>query len=148
LEETEPDDAEYAAKVKALQQRVEHHVKEEEGEMFPNAEKLLGERNSSPSVRKSRRSKKNSGRSEGKGHGHPSSVKNPNIRKAKPRVKMSIIEKSIDINVPEHTAYNQWTQFEDFSKFMEGVIEVRQWTTNTSTGARKSAVLKRVLRRR
>ena len=43
LEETEPEDAEYAAKVKALKQRVEHHVKEEEGEMFPDAEKLLGD---------------------------------------------------------------------------------------------------------
>jgi uncharacterized membrane protein len=39
---------------------------------------------------------------------------------------MSTIEKSIDINVPAHTAYNQWTQFEDFPKFMEGVLEVRQ----------------------
>jgi uncharacterized membrane protein len=28
--------------------------------------------------------------------------------------------------VPVHTAYNQWTQFEDFPKFMEGVEEVRQ----------------------
>jgi hypothetical protein len=43
LEETEPEDAEYGAKVKALQQRVEHHVKEEEGEMFADAEKFLGE---------------------------------------------------------------------------------------------------------
>jgi len=39
---------------------------------------------------------------------------------------MSSIEKSIDVNVPIHTAYNQWTQFESFPQFMEGVEEVRQ----------------------
>lgn len=36
------------------------------------------------------------------------------------------IEKSINVNVPVHTAYNQWTQFEEFPKFMEGVKEVMQ----------------------
>ncbi len=36
------------------------------------------------------------------------------------------IEKSIDVDVPVHTAYNQWTQFETFPHFMEGVVEVRQ----------------------
>ncbi|MBW3609283.1 MAG: SRPBCC family protein [Actinobacteria bacterium] len=39
---------------------------------------------------------------------------------------MSTIEKSIEVNVPVSTAYNQWTQFEDFPQFMEGVDEVRQ----------------------
>src|ERR671915_1726228 len=39
---------------------------------------------------------------------------------------MSTIEKSIDVEVPVHTAYNQWTQFEEFPQFMEGVDEVRQ----------------------
>lgn len=39
---------------------------------------------------------------------------------------MSKIEQSIDVNVPVRTAYNQWTQFEEFPKFMEGVTEVRQ----------------------
>ncbi len=39
---------------------------------------------------------------------------------------MSTIEKSIEVNVPVRTAYNQWTQFEEFPKFMEGVEEVRQ----------------------
>jgi uncharacterized membrane protein len=36
------------------------------------------------------------------------------------------IQKSIDVNVPVRTAYNQWTQFEEFPRFMEGVEEVRQ----------------------
>jgi uncharacterized membrane protein len=36
------------------------------------------------------------------------------------------VEKSITVNVPVSTAYNQWTQFEDFPKFMGGVQEVKQ----------------------
>ena len=39
---------------------------------------------------------------------------------------MSTIEQSIDVNAPVSTTYNQWTQFEDFPHFMEGVREVRQ----------------------
>lgn len=36
------------------------------------------------------------------------------------------IEQEIEVNVPVRTAYNQWTQFEEFPKFMEGVDEVKQ----------------------
>jgi uncharacterized membrane protein len=36
------------------------------------------------------------------------------------------IESSIKVHVPVRTAYNQWTQFEEFPRFMEGVKEVRQ----------------------
>src|SRR5256886_15559277 len=39
---------------------------------------------------------------------------------------MSKVEKSIEVNVPLSTAYNQWTQFEEFPRFMEGIEEVRQ----------------------
>jgi len=39
---------------------------------------------------------------------------------------MSNIEQSVDVNVPVSTAYNQWTQFEEFPRFMEGVEEIRQ----------------------
>jgi len=38
----------------------------------------------------------------------------------------STVEESIEVNVPVSTAYNQWTQFEDFPKFMKGVTEVHQ----------------------
>jgi len=40
--------------------------------------------------------------------------------------RMSTVTESIDVNVPLSTAYNQWTQFEDFPRFMAGVLEVRQ----------------------
>ena len=39
---------------------------------------------------------------------------------------MSTVEESIDVGVPVRTAYNQWTQFEEFPRFMEGVEEIRQ----------------------
>jgi uncharacterized membrane protein len=39
---------------------------------------------------------------------------------------MAQIEKSIEVNVPVRTAYNQWTQFESFPEFMEGVESVTQ----------------------
>lgn len=39
---------------------------------------------------------------------------------------MSVIEKSIDLNVAVRTAYNQWTQFEEFPRFMEGIEQVKQ----------------------
>jgi uncharacterized membrane protein len=39
---------------------------------------------------------------------------------------MTTIEKTIEVDVPIRTAYNQWTQFEEFPRFMEGVKEVHQ----------------------
>jgi uncharacterized membrane protein len=38
----------------------------------------------------------------------------------------SSVQESIELNVPLSTAYNQWTQFEEFPKFMESVQEVKQ----------------------
>ena len=39
---------------------------------------------------------------------------------------MERIEKTIEVHVPVHVAYNQWTQFEEFPEFMEGIREVHQ----------------------
>jgi uncharacterized membrane protein len=39
---------------------------------------------------------------------------------------MTTIITLIDVNVPVRTAYNQWMQFEDFPRFMDGVKEVHQ----------------------
>jgi uncharacterized membrane protein len=50
---------------------------------------------------------------------------------------LSTITESVDVQVPVSTAYNQWTQFETFPAFMEGVEDVHQvdnthmhWVTN------------------
>jgi uncharacterized membrane protein len=34
---------------------------------------------------------------------------------------VSNIEQSIDVSVPVRSVYDQWTQFEEFPRFMEGV---------------------------
>ena len=36
------------------------------------------------------------------------------------------VEKSIQVDAPVRAVYNQWTQFEEFPQFMEGVSEIRQ----------------------
>ena len=52
---------------------------------------------------------------------------------------MSQIIESIDVDVPVRVAYDQWTQFESFPKFMEGIERVVQlddktleWTANVA----------------
>lgn len=57
---------------------------------------------------------------------------------------MARVKKSVEVDVPVSTAYNQWTQFEEFPSFMEGVKAVTQlddrrlrWTANVA-GREKS----------
>jgi uncharacterized membrane protein len=44
---------------------------------------------------------------------------------------VSDIIETVDVNVPVRTAYDQWTQFESFPTFMEGVKHVRQLDDRT-----------------
>jgi uncharacterized membrane protein len=44
---------------------------------------------------------------------------------------MSEIIETVDVNVPVRTAYDQWTQFESFPMFMEGVEKVEQLDDTT-----------------
>jgi uncharacterized membrane protein len=39
---------------------------------------------------------------------------------------MAYVERSIVVEKPVRTVYNQWTQFEEFPRFMQGIEEVRQ----------------------
>ena len=39
---------------------------------------------------------------------------------------MTTVERSIDVEAPVRTVYDQWTQFEEFPRFMEGVEQVTQ----------------------
>ncbi|THA49996.1 SRPBCC family protein [Streptomyces sp. A1136] len=41
---------------------------------------------------------------------------------------MSQVEESVEVDVPVRTAYKQWTQFESFPHFMEGVERIEQRT--------------------
>lgn len=48
------------------------------------------------------------------------------IKKNRSAGSQSSVRESIDVNVPVRTAYDQWTQFEEFPRFMDSVREVRQ----------------------
>lgn len=57
---------------------------------------------------------------------------------------MSTITETVDVDVPVSTAYNQWTQFESFPRFMENVEEIRQldaththWVTKVGGATRE-----------
>ncbi|MGW7056008.1 SRPBCC family protein [Streptomyces sp. NPDC054887] len=57
---------------------------------------------------------------------------------------MSQVEESVEVRVPVRTAYNQWTQFETFPEFMEGVERIDQltdtlthWVTEVSGAKRE-----------
>jgi len=39
---------------------------------------------------------------------------------------ITVVEEQVEVNAPVSTVYNQWTQFEEFPSFMEGVEQVRQ----------------------
>jgi len=56
---------------------------------------------------------------------------------------MSTIEQSIDVEVPVRTAYNQWTQFEEFPRFMDGVESVQQLDDTHLRWAAKIAGVRR-----
>jgi uncharacterized membrane protein len=45
---------------------------------------------------------------------------------------MEKIQHSVEVDVPVSAAYNQWTQFEDFPRFMEGVESVTQIDDSTT----------------
>ncbi len=56
---------------------------------------------------------------------------------------MATIEQDIEVDVPVRTAYDQWTQFEEFPRFMEGVQDVRQITDTETHWRTKVAGIER-----
>jgi uncharacterized membrane protein len=56
---------------------------------------------------------------------------------------MSQVQESVDVNVPVRTAYNQWTQFESFPQFMDGVESITQTDSTHSHWVTKIAGVKR-----
>jgi uncharacterized membrane protein len=107
---------------------VQHHVKEEETKMLPKAQQQLGVaiNRLGAQMRQRQQELQNiqaSTRQPGTGS------RAQHMREAGQETgEASSIEQSIDVKVPVRTAYNQWTQFEEFPHFMEGVQQVRQLT--------------------
>lgn len=56
---------------------------------------------------------------------------------------MTTIQKSVDVEVPVTTAYNQWTQFESFPAFMEGVENITQLSATRTHWVTKIAGVSR-----
>ena len=56
---------------------------------------------------------------------------------------MSQIIETIEVDVPVRTAYDQWTQFEQFPRFMDGVEKVQQLTDTTLEWTAKIAGVER-----
>ncbi len=57
---------------------------------------------------------------------------------------MASVEQSINVEVPIRQAYDQWTQFESFPEFMDGVVSVTQvddthnhWVTKVGSATRE-----------
>ncbi len=54
---------------------------------------------------------------------------------------METIEKCIDVNVPVSTVYNQWTQFEEFPRFMENIESVNRLVRRQRSGAQRHGLV-------
>jgi uncharacterized membrane protein len=119
-------DKDYNRTVHQLMRGVQHHVREEEEEMLPEAEQQLG--NSLEQLGMQMQQRKQEllaamaiARRPGQG-----TLAQHKTAADKDSAGASTIEQSIDVHVPVHVAYNQWTQFEEFPSFMEGVEQVIQ----------------------
>jgi uncharacterized membrane protein/general stress protein YciG len=143
LRQMRPDDEAYTPTVRQLKECVQHHVREEEHDMLPKAEEHLRGQLDSLGARMQQRKQEAgafapmpaepSASAQPLPHVEPSegvsTLSTEGFEKTHEKEETAMpsnIEQSIDVNVPVHTAYNQWTQFEEFPRFMEGVQEVRQ----------------------
>lgn len=107
---------------------VQHHVKEEENEMLPKAQQQLGTEIERLGMQISQRKQDLQNTPPSARQSGMESRAQQMTAAGQETGEASLIEQSIDVNVPVRTAYNQWTQFEAFPQFMEGVQQVRQLT--------------------
>jgi uncharacterized membrane protein len=119
-------DADYNKTVHQLMRSVQHHVREEEEEMLPRAEQQLGNSLEQLGMQMQQRKQELlagmfTARQAGQGP-----LAQHKTAADKDSAGSSTIEQSIDVHVPVHVVYNQWTQFEEFPSFMKGVEQVTQ----------------------
>ena len=121
MDETDCDKA-----LHKLMRGVQRHVKKEENEMLSQAEHHLGgelDRIGAEMQQKKQKLASSAQPNRPPGEG---TLAQRMTATDKETSAASNIEQSIDVNVSVHTAYNQWTQFEEFPQFMGGVEEVVQ----------------------
>jgi uncharacterized membrane protein len=119
-------DADYNKTVHQLMRDVQHHVREEEEEMLPRAEQQLGTSLEQLGLQMQQRQQELLATRATAGQPGQGTLAQRKTAADKDSAGSSTIEQSIDVHVPVHVAYNQWTQFEEFPSFMEGVEQVTQ----------------------
>jgi uncharacterized membrane protein/hemerythrin superfamily protein len=120
MDETDCDNT-----VHKLMQGVQHHVKEEEHEMLPQAEQHFGGELNRIGMQMQEKKQKLS-LVQSNGQSKKGTLAGRMTATDKDTSEASRIEQSIDVDVPVRTAYNQWTQFEEFPRFMGGIEKVSQ----------------------
>lgn len=126
LQTHDMSDGECEQTMQQLMKGVQHHVAEEENEMLPQAEQNVGSelnRLGQEMQQKKQHLMAATPRNGQKGQG---TLAQRMTVTDKETSESSNIEQSIDVDVPVRAAYNQWTQFEEFPRFMDGVDKVQQ----------------------
>ena len=112
--------------VHQLMRGVQHHVREEEEEMLPRAEQQLSHSLEQLGMQMQRRKQELLAATSTAAQVGQGTLAQGKTAADKDSPGSSTIEQSIDVHVPVHVVYNQWTQFEEFPSFMEGVEQVTQ----------------------
>lgn len=97
-------DPEFDTLLQELHSSVEAHVAMEESDLFPTATSALG--------------------------GQADDIGTSLMTRKTQLKTIPPLTKSIEVNAPTHDVYEQWTHFEEFPQFMEGVKEVRKIDQN------------------
>jgi uncharacterized membrane protein len=118
--------ADYNKIVHQLMRDVQHHVREEEEEMLPRAEQQLSHSLEQLGMQMQQRRQELLEAMSTAGPAGQGTLAQRKTAADKDSGGSSTIEQSIDVHVPVHVAYNQWTQFEEFPSFMDGVEQVTQ----------------------